>query len=160
MLSKRLKTFNTESSTDLINELMEDFFNTPFTTYEWSFGGKKPLEKRNISSNLPYTNVIETKGDYQYELATPGFDKKDITINLEGNNLTIKGEKTNENSSSEKDFLSKEYHFQKFSRTYNVPENIVLDEIYAKIENGVTTIFLPKEKIGKKESTKRTIDIV
>lgn len=151
MLSKR---------SDFFNELMEDFFATPFNTYEWKYGGKKPITKQTISENLPSTNVVETKGDYQYELATPGFDKRDITVKLEGNVLTIKGEKIIEDKKSDKDYLSKEFHFQKFSRTFDVPDNVVLDEIYAKVESGITTLFLPKEKLGKKESVKRTIDII
>lgn len=144
----------------LINELFEDFFTNPLTTYEWRYNGKKPLTKTNISDNLPATNIVETKGDYQYELATPGFDKKDIKVDLNASVLTIKGEKTVEDKKSDKDYLSKEFHFYKFSRTFDVPDNVVLDEIYAKVENGITTLFLPKEKIGKKESAKRTIDVI
>lgn len=151
MLSKR---------SDFFNELMEDFFSTPFSTHEWKYGGLKPLTKTSISENLPSTNVVETKGDYQYELATPGFDKEDIKVNLENNTLTIKGEKMIEDKKTDRDYLSKEFHFHKFSRTFDVPDNVVLDEIYAKVESGITTLFLPKEKIGKKESVKRTIDII
>jgi HSP20 family protein len=154
MLSRR---FN---SNDLLNELMEDFFATPFTTHEWKYGGKKPISKQNISENLPSTNVVETKGDYQYELATPGFNKRDISVSLEGNVLTIKGEKIIEDKKSDRDYLSKEFHFQKFSRTFDVPDNVVLDEIYAKVDSGITTLFLPKEKIGKKESVNRTVDVI
>ncbi len=155
MLSKRRFANN-----DLLNEIMEDFFSSPFSSHEWKYSGLNPLTKTNISDNLPSTNVVETKGDYQYELATPGFDKQDITVKLENNTLTIKGEKIIEDKKSDKDYLSKEFHFQKFSRTFDVPDNVVLDEIFAKVENGITTLFLPKEKLGKKESVKRTIDII
>ena len=145
---------------DLFTEILENFFNSPFHQNEWRYDGNKQLVKRDISENLPSANVIETKGDFQYELATPGFDKHDISIGLENNVLTIKGEKIIEENKKEKDYLSKEFHFQKFKRSFDVPENVVLDEIYAKIDNGITTLFLPKEKIGKKESLKRSIDIV
>lgn len=151
---------NKFKSNDLLNEIFEEFFTAPFNSYEWKYGSKNGLEKRSISENLPSTNVIETKGDYQYELATPGFNKEDITINLEDNILTIKGVKIIDDKKSDKDYLSKEFHFQKFTRSFDIPENIVLDEIYAKVENGITTLFLPKEKLGKKETVKRKIDIV
>jgi HSP20 family protein len=149
------------STNDLLEKFFnEDFFTNPFSEYEWKYNGRSPLTKQSISDNLPSTNVVETKGDYQYELATPGFDKQDIKVKLENNTLTIKGEKIIEDKRSDKDYLSKEFHFQKFSRSFDVPDNVVLDEIFAKVENGITTLFLPKEKLGKKESVKRTIDII
>lgn len=153
-----LKRYN---ANDLLREFFNDeFFSNPFNEYEWKYGNKKPLEKRSVSDNLPSTNVVETKGDFQYELATPGFDKRDVSVELDGTSLTIKGEKIIQDKVKDKDYLSKEFHFQKFSRTFDVPENVVLDEIYAKVESGITTLFLPKEKLGKPEKVKRSVDIV
>jgi HSP20 family protein len=150
------------NANELFNELMGDFFDNPFNETEWKFTNNKktPLRKEKISENLPSTNVVETKGDYQYELATPGFDKGEVKIKLENNVLTIKGEKIIGDKKSDRDYLSKEFHFHRFSRSFDVPDNVVLDEIYARVENGITTLFLPKEKLGKKESVKRNIDIV
>jgi HSP20 family molecular chaperone IbpA len=115
--------------------MFEDFFATPV-----NYGRTLRNEtnnNRNISENLPSTNVVETKGDYQYELLTPGFNRENIKIELDDTVLTIK-----------------------FSRTFTVPEGIVLDEIYAKVENGITTLFLPKEKLGKTEKVNRNIEII
>ena len=138
--------------------MFEDFFATPV-----NYGRTLRNEtnnNRNISENLPSTNIVETKGDYQYELLTPGFDRENIKINLDDTTLTIKGERITENTNNDRDYLSKEFHSQKFSRTFNVPENIVLDEIYAKVENGITTLFLPKEKLGKTTKINRDIEII
>ncbi len=141
-----------------MTSLMEDFLSS-FGETDLSNKGNE-VYNRNISENLPSTNIVETKGDYQYELSTPGFSKENIEINLDDTTLTIKGERVTENTNNDRDYLSKEFHSQKFSRSFNVPENIVLDEIYAKVENGITTLFLPKEKIGKTKKTKRGIEII
>ena len=141
-----------------MTSLMEDFL----SSFEGSDLSNKDNEvyNRNISENLPSTNIVETKGDYQYELSTPGFSRENIKINLDDTTLTIKGERVTENTNNDRDYLSKEFHSQKFSRTFNVPENIVLDEIYAKVENGITTLFLPKEKLGKTTKINRDIEII
>jgi HSP20 family protein len=137
--------------------MFEDFFATPI-----NYGRtlrNETINNRNISENLPSTNIVETKGDYQYELLTPGFDRENIKIELDDNVLTIRGERLIENN-IERDYLTKEFYSQKFSRTFTVPEGIVLDEIYAKVENGITTLFLPKEKLGKTEKVNRNIEII
>ena len=137
--------------------MFEDFFATPV-----NYGRTLRNEtnnNRNISENLPSTNIVETKGDYQYELLTPGFDRENIKIELDDNVLTIRGERLIENN-LERDYITKEFYSQKFSRTFTVPEGIVLDEIYAKVENGITTLFLPKEKLGKTKKVNRNIEIV
>ena len=137
--------------------MFEDFFATPV-----NYGRTLRNEtnnNRNISENLPSTNIVETKGDYQYELLTPGFDRENIKIELDDTLLTIRGERLIENN-IERDYITKEFYSQKFSRTFTVPEGIVLDEIYAKVENGITTLFLPKEKLGKTKKVNRNIEIV
>ncbi len=137
--------------------MFEDFF-APSVNYGRTLRNETN-NNRNISENLPSTNIVETKGDYQYELLTPGFDRENIKIELDDNVLTIRGERLIENN-IERDYLTKEFYSQKFSRTFTVPEGIVLDEIYAKVENGITTLFLPKEKLGKTEKVNRNIEII
>ena len=48
------------------------------------------INKREYSENTPSTNVYEDEWSYRYELATPGFTKKDLTITLKESNLEIK----------------------------------------------------------------------
>ena len=48
--------------------------------------------KRNCGCN-PLANVIENDNAFEMELSVPGYDKKDISINLENNVLTISSEK-------------------------------------------------------------------
>jgi HSP20 family protein len=138
--------------------MFEEFF-TPPVNYGRSLRNETNNTNRNISENLPSTNIVETKGDYQYELLTPGFDKENIKIELDDNTLTVRGERLVENN-TERDYLTKEFYSQKFSRTFTTPEGVVLDEIYAKVENGITTLFLPKEKLGKTKKVNRNIEII
>jgi HSP20 family protein len=146
---------NFKKTNDPFANLVEEFFSLPV-----GYRNEKREYNNNISENRVLANLLETKGDYQYELSTPGFSKEEITINLNENTLSIKGEKNVESTNTDKDYLTKEFYSQKFFRTFNVPENIVLDEIYAKVENGITTLFLPKEKLGKTTKINRDIEII
>ena len=115
--------------------------------------------KNEYGQNLPSTNVYEDEWSYKYELATPGFIKKDLSVELENNIITVRGEKKLNNKKDNGDYISKEYHSTKFHRSFNLPENIVADEVYAKVENGITTLFLPKEKPTKNKNLSKTIEI-
>lgn len=146
---------NFKKTNDPFANLVEEFFSLPV-----GYRNEKREYNNSISENRVLANLLETKGDYQYELSTPGFSKEEITINLNENTLSIKGEKNVESTNTDKDYLTKEFYSQKFYRELNVPEGVVLDEIYAKVENGITTLYFPKENIGKTKKINRLIDIV
>ena len=71
--------------------LNEDFFWSNSTTYPFVRGlnNKVPVTKRDYSKNLPTTNVFEDEWSYKYELATPGFTKKELSVELENNMLNF-----------------------------------------------------------------------
>ena len=81
-----------------------------------------------------------------------------MSIDIKGETLTFKGDRKFEKT-EKGDYLTKEYHYNKFERSFEIPSNVVSEEIYAKTENGITTIFLPKEKPTKTKSYKRKVNI-
>ena len=73
---------------------------------------------------------------------------------------TIRKKNRKVEKTSKSECVSKEYHSTKFYRAFNLPENVVADEIHAKVENGITNIFLPKVTPTKNKKVNRKIDIV
>ena len=147
-----------------LNDFLREFMNDDF------FGGfnsrislpkrnNNGLTKREYSENTPSTNVYEDEWSYRYELSTPGFTKKDLTITLENSLLEVKGKRTVENKKDKGEYVSKEYHSSKFFRSFNLPENVVLDEVHAKVENGITILYLPKVAPTKNKKVSRSIEI-
>jgi len=120
----------------------------------------KPLNvvKTDLNSNLPSTNVFEDEWVYKFEIVTPGLTKEDLSIDINGDTLVFKGEKKEEKV-EKGDYITKEYRYNKFERTFDIPSNVVSEDIYAKTENGITTIYLPKEKPTKTKSYKRKVSI-
>tara|TARA_B100001175_G_C19386496_1_gene579215 strand:- start:457 stop:915 length:459 start_codon:yes stop_codon:yes gene_type:complete len=146
-----------------LNDFIKEFMNDDFfgRSYEISIPKIRTnnLKTKDYSDNTPSTNVYEDEWSYRYELSTPGFTKKDLTIKMEENILEVKGERKIEDKKNKGEYISKEYHTSKFFRSFNLPENVVLDEVHAKVENGITILFLPKVAPTKKKSGSRTIDI-
>lgn len=105
----------------------------------------------DTNTTLPAVNIKENEDEFTVEVAAPGMDKEDFKINVENNVLTISSEKTVENEEEVKDkYTRKEYSYQSFERSFNLPKNIVeSDKITAKYKNGELKISIPKKEAAK-----------
>ena len=152
--------FNNLLKEFLSEDFLPNFHYDPFENLNRKLcGNLLPTDKREYSQNLPATNVYEDEWSYRFELATPGFTKNDLKIELENNMVTVYGEKKLANKKEKGDYISKEYHSTKFYRSFTLPENVVSDEIHAKSENGITILFLPKVSPTKSKNLSKTIEI-
>jgi len=119
-----------------MNNVFETLFSEPF------------LETR-LTSKVPAVNISETKAGYQIELAAPGLKKEDFKINLEKDILSVSAEKKeekSENSDDKKCFSKREFNFQSFTRSFNIPESINTADIQANYENGILSVNLTKKE--------------
>ena len=119
-------------------EIFENLFNDNF------FGGNPRW------NNVPATNIIEHKNEYELELAVPGYEKKDFKIDLEQNMLTISSTKEENHEENTKDYSRKEFSSCSFSRSFTLPETIDKEKIQANYENGILHVSLPKVEEVKK----------
>ena len=101
-------------------------------------------------NNVPATNIIEHKNEYELELAVPGYEKKDFKIDLEQNMLTISSTKEENHEENTKDYSRKEFSSCSFSRSFTLPETIDKEKIQANYENGILHVSLPKVEEVKK----------
>ena len=100
-------------------------------------------------------DIYEKDGIVHIEMDAPGFDKKDINIDVEEGILTIEALKNNEVTDEGKNYFRKERITGSFKRQFTVG-NIDEDKIDAKFNNGVLEITFPKEE---KKETKKSIEI-
>ena len=105
------------------------------------------------------TDVREEDGNYILEADLPGFDKKDISIDLTDDFLTIKAERKEETEAedSKKNYISRERSYGSYSRRFEV-SGIDTDKIGAKYENGVLTLTMPRREPEKPTSRQLVID--
>ena len=100
-------------------------------------------------------DIYEKGGNVHIELDVPGFDKKDIKIDVEDGVLTVEATKDEEKEDESKNYYKKERVYGSFKRQFNVG-NISEEDINAKFNNGVLEISFPKEE---KKETKKFIEI-
>jgi HSP20 family protein len=110
---------------------------------------------RGRTMNIPAVNITEHKNEFKVELAVPGMKKNDFKIDVDGNMLTISSEKEESNEEKEKRFTRKEYSYSSFSRSFTLPEEINLDKIEAKYEDGVLKLSLPRKEEARTHAAKQ-----
>ncbi len=98
-----------------------------------------------MSTRQPAVNVVETDENYRIDVAAPGFSKDDFRLQLNGNILTISGEKKDEASKKEQNYSMCEFNYTSFSRSFTLPESIKGDKISAEYADGILKITLPKK---------------
>lgn len=104
-------------------------------------------------------DIYEKDGVYHLEMDIPGFDKKDVNIEIDENDyLTITAEKKTENKEEdkEKNYIRKERSYGKYQRSFYLGD-VDKDKIDASFENGILKITMPKKEEVK--SSKKTIEI-
>jgi HSP20 family protein len=121
---------------DLFDRLTERFFGPG--EGEYSVWGKEAWVPA-IESHVEGDNLI-VKADL------PGIDPKEVSIAVQGNQLTIEGERKREEKKEEKDYFYQEVAYGKFSRTMTLPEGVDADKIKANYKNGVLEITMPAPK--------------
>ncbi len=108
--------------------------------------------------NLPKIDVWEDKDKYVVEAELPGFDKKDIELNITDDVLTIKATRKQEEEKKDKNYYYAERSYGEFVRSLRLPHEVDKKSIKAKYTNGVLELTLPKTKEAQEKSTKIEIE--
>ncbi|MBO9584444.1 MAG: Hsp20/alpha crystallin family protein [Flavobacterium sp.] len=112
-------------------------------------------ENKNFSTTsttLPSVNIKETADHYEVEVAAPGLDKNDFKVTLDGNLLTISSEKENQQTIEQENFTRREFSYQSFQRSFELPKNVVdEDKISARYVSGILYLSIPKKEEAKQK---------
>ncbi len=106
---------------------------------------------------LPVADMYETPQELVVELEVPGFEEKDLTLELTDHTIVVKGEVKAEASEeeNEKKFLLLERSEQTFERRFHLPDDADTDKLTATFSKGVLELHAPK--IVQAEPRKITI---
>ncbi len=90
---------------------------------------------------------IKDEGDkFVLEAELPGFEKEDIKLDLDGDNLVITAEHNTENDEKDKDgkYIRRERSYGSYQRSFDVSA-VDVDRIEAEYKNGILILDLPKK---------------
>ena len=105
----------------------------------------------------PYNIVKSGKNTYNIEVALAGFNKKDITVNVENGMLTIETKKEDESSDKDEDgeVLHKGISKRYFKRSFTIANDVKVKG--AELKDGLLKVSM--EKIIPEEKKLKTIDV-
>ena len=109
-------------------------------------------EKLENAVWMPLTDIVEDKDKYILSLDLPGIKKEDVKIAFTNGQLTISGERKQENETKDAKYHRIERSYGAYYRSFTLPEKIKESEISAEFENGMLKIEVPKsEEVKPKE---------
>ncbi len=110
------------------------------------FGGLYPrrINTPRFGEIAPTVDAYDRGEEFVIEAELPGVNEKDISVEVKENLLTISGERKRENESRAGSYRDAERTFGKFRRSFVLPDSVEVDNVNAKIMNGVLTVYLPK----------------
>jgi HSP20 family protein len=103
----------------------------------------------------PHMDVIDTKDGVEVDVELPGLRREDIKIAIDGDVLTVSGEKKAESQTQDRNYRVVERAYGEFSRSIYLPRSIDTSKINAVMTDGVLKITAPK----RPEAQTKTIEI-
>ena len=123
--------------------IMQERMNRMFEDAGRGWRGDEPSSTTTWS---PSVDIYETENEILVQAELPGVDRKDISLNLEKNVLTLKGERRFEKETKQENYHRIERAYGGFSRSFSIPATVEEDKIRADYKDGILKIALPKKE--------------
>jgi HSP20 family protein len=118
------------------------------------FLGRFP-DRTGLAQYAPPVDVEETPEGYVVKADLPGFDQKNIKVNVTGDTLTIRGERQQTSARKDGSLHRTERLFGSFERTFVLGAPVRSDQIQATYRDGVLEVRVPKAE----EARSREIEV-
>jgi len=107
-----------------------------------------PSAQEDLTHAREFSPAVESFIDkdnkkFHCQVLLPGVDPKDVEIHVQGNTLTITGERTNQRETRDADYLQKEITYGSFTRSLVLPEGVDRERVAAEYRNGMLEISAP-----------------
>jgi len=139
-----------KKSTPTFPQFFDDFFTRNLS--EW---GTQNYATTNTT--VPAVNILENNTDFLVQMVAPGMNKKDFTIELDNEVLTISSNKELKKEQKENhQLIRQEFNYQSFRRSFHLSKKVVdASKIKAQYKNGLLEILIPKLEEAQKLSPRR-----
>lgn len=139
-----------------ISKMFDELIHQFNPAFEKSCGG--PVFKY---SSYPKCDIIQYPDKTVIEATVPGLKPEQISLEINGNILTLSTSKQEENKYTNGNFTNKEIKRSESKRSFALTDNHVkdVDNIVSSLENGILSIIIPKIEYDKECCKPKSIKI-
>jgi HSP20 family protein len=127
--------------------------------FDWffdRFGFDRPVFEGATAMWAPFIDVFEKADELVVRAELPGLKKEQIKLEIADGELTISGERKEEEEKKEKGVYRSERRYGSFLRTIPLPEGAKVEKAAATVKEGVLEVKMPLAKV---EARRRRIEI-
>ncbi|MBY0544106.1 MAG: Hsp20/alpha crystallin family protein [Gammaproteobacteria bacterium] len=99
----------------------------------------------------PSVDLIDDKENIKVVAEMPGMGEEDIKVNISGNALVIKGEKSTSKQDKGKNYFKREIGYGSYERTIPLPPSVDPTKAKASFKKGMLWVVIPKRQEAMKE---------
>ena len=103
---------------------------------------------------IPALEVTERDRTLFIKLDLPGLKKEDVQVEIDGDDLVIRGESKAESEIKDEDYYRSERSFGSFYRRMPLPAGVTAEQIQANLKDGVLEVRVPKPAEATSEAKK------
>lgn len=100
---------------------------------------------------LPAADVYETPEEYVVSLDVPGYEEKELTVEVSDHTLAIKGQREKTSDEKRKEFALQERLEREFERRFTLPIVADTKHVKAVFSKGVLEVHMPKTTAGERK---------
>lgn len=130
-------------------EPIRDLWDLSDDLNKFFFGFGRKGDEEGQAMWAPTMDIYEDKEAIKVYVDLPGMKKEDISINVEDNVLTVKGERKFEEENKKKNYYRIERSYGTFRRSFALPNNVDTGKIAANMKDGILTVEIPKKEEAK-----------
>lgn len=122
-------------------------FDQMFNRFLTAWPGNQELkhERSGLTSFVPPIDAYVDKDGKKFicQIALPGVDPKDVNIQVQGNFLSIRGERNVTKETKNADLVHSELIHGAFERSLSLPDGVDTEKLTAEFRNGVLELTAP-----------------
>ena len=110
---------------------MQDRMNRMNRLFRESYSPEVPEEALTTTNFAPPVDIYEDEHTITLKLDVPGIEEKDIDVRIEGNTLTVHGERKIEKEEKEENYRRVERQYGSFTRSFTLPSSVDTGQVNA-----------------------------
>ena len=134
---------------------MDRLFDNAFRNFPSMLGRSRDWPELTSVMLAPSIDIKDTDDQYLINIEIPGVAKEDVDIRVDGNTLTISGEKKQEKKEEKEHYHCIERRYGSFERTLTLPQDANVDNIDAKFKDGVLTVSIKRKAVSAPKETRK-----